>query len=291
MFARSTLLVSLVLGFHLQAAHAADLFDFYLNPNLNKLVETPTTKEVKQLTPEEISDNDRVLDGIPSTFLVVKTNQGRNCKLLVQMARQKVGDDKFLPVLLVERYITFRESEEQTIHAQGKMLSVFPGFRLSLDLGQIVPEELGGDIRLLVDGDKVALKPVGKARLFLVTKGLPNVTPPKGTRVVVGKTFEPQYFNGTYKLFDDGRRSGKLILKVDEDLSVTGALYSDRDGARYEVRGRVGMPNHTIQFTVQFPRTEQTFSGYLFTGDAAALVGTSRLVGLDTGFYAVRIED
>jgi hypothetical protein len=284
-------LVCLGLLLGLRPAQAADAFDYYTNPVLNKLVETPTTQELKELTPDQVADHDRVLTNLPFTFLVVKTNQGRRCKLLVQMARQKVADDKFVRLLMIDRYVTYREGEEQTIQTSARNLSLFGGFRLSLDLGQVVPEEVGGDIRLAVEGDKVTLQPVGKAKLYLVTKELPNLAPPKGEKLVVGENFDPRFFNGTYKLHDDGRRSGKLILKVDEELNVVGSFYSDRDGAKYEVRGKVGMPTHTVQFTIQLPRTEQTYIGWLFTGDAKALTGFSRLANRETGFYAVRVED
>lgn len=291
MSARTLLLASLVLLCGLSSARAADAFDYYVNPVLNKLIETPTTKEVKELSADQIADNDRVLPNLPFTFLVVKTNQGRNCKLLVQMARQKIGQDKFVPLLVIDRYVAYRDGEEQTILTSGKNVSLFAGFRLSFDLGQVVPEEVGGDVRLVVEGNKVTLQPVGKARLYLVTRELPNLEPPKSARLVVGETFEPRYFNGTYKLYDDGRRSGKLILKVDDELNVVGSFYSDRDGAKYELRGKVGMPQHTVQFTIQLPRSEQTYVGWLFTGDGKALTGFSRLVNRETGFYAVRVEE
>jgi hypothetical protein len=194
-------------------------------------------------------------------------------------------------MLLVERYVTFREGEERTVEASGKNLSLFPGFRLNLDLGQVVPAELGGDLRFVVEGDKIYLQPLGKAKLYLVTRALPGVIPKKGPKLVIGDTFEPRYFNGTYKLYDDGRRSGTLNLKVDEEGAISGAYYSDKDGQKYEVRGRVGMPQHSVQFTIKFPRSEQTFQGWLFTGDGQFLTGSSRLAEREAGFYARRVEE
>src|SRR5262249_16388712 len=211
-------------------------------------------------------------------------------KRLVQPARQRVGD-KTVPMLLVERYGTYKDGEEQTILASGKSLAIFPGFRLNLDLGQIVPDELGGDLQFVVDGNKEVTRPLGKAKLFVLTKAMPDATPKKGPKLVVGDTFEARYWNGTFKLYDHGRPSGKLVLKVEEDGSVTGSYYSDRDGAKYDVRGQIGKPAHSIQFIVKFPRSEQTFNGWLFTGDGAAMAGTSRIIDRDAGFYAVRVEE
>ena len=272
-------------------APAAEIFDYYTNPVLARLVETQESQEIKQLIPAMIAENDRVLPCTAAAFLVVKTNGGRYAKLLVQVARQKIDAERSLPMLLVDRYVTYKEGEERTVQAEGKNLFLFPGFRLNLDLGQVVPEELGGDLRFVSDGDKTYTQPLGRAKLYLVTKALSDVVPKKGPRLVIGETFEPRYFNGTYKLYDDGRRSGRLTLKVEEDGSVGGSYYSDKDGAKYDVRGRVGMPKHSIQFTVKFPRSEQTFQGWLFTGDGQVLTGTSRLLEREAGFYARRAEE
>ncbi len=270
---------------------SADVFDHYVNPVLARAVEAKETKEVKQLTTTMIVENDRVLPRTSAAFLVVQTNTGRYAKLLVQVARQKIDAERSVPMLLVERYVTYKEGEERAVQAAGKNVSLFPGFRLSLDLGQIVPEELGGDLRFVAEGGKVHTEPLGKAKLYLVTKALPDVVPKKGAKLVMGDTFEPRYFNGTYKLYDDGRRSGSLTLKVEDDGSVSGSYYSDKDGSKYEVRGKIGVPKYSIQFTVKFPRAEQSFQGWLFTGDGQILTGTSRLQEREAGFYARRIEE
>jgi hypothetical protein len=269
----------------------AQEFDHYVNRFLTRVPMHKGAREIKQLTADLIIDNDRVIPKASSAFLVVKTNEGRFAKLLVQSARQKIDAEKSLAILYIERYVTYKEGEERTVSANGQKVSLFPGFRLSLDLGQLVPEQLGGDIRLVVDGGKVYTEPVGKAKLWLMTQPIPEATPMKEAKVVVGETFEPKYFNGTYKLYDDGRRSGTLKLTVDREGGVAGAYYSDRDGQKYEVKGKVGTPPYSIQFTVQFPRTEQTFQGLMFTGDGKAIVGTSRIVQHETGFYAVRVEE
>ncbi len=269
----------------------ADVFDHYVNPVLAKALANEHVKQLKELAADEIGDNDHVLPNIPAAFLIVRTNENRLAKLLVQSARQKVpGTDRAIPMLLIERYVTYKEGEEQTVLASGKNVALFPGFRLSLDLGQVVPDDLGGDVQFVVDGDKIVARPVGKAKLYLVSKAIPGVEPKKGPKLVVGDAFEARYFTGTYKLYDDGRRSGKLVLKVEADNTVIGSYYSDRDGAKYDVYGQVGKPLHSLQFTVKFPRTEQVFQGMLFTGDGRVLAGTSRMQEREAGFYAVREE-
>jgi hypothetical protein len=269
----------------------ADAFDDYTNPLLVKAATGDAVKEMKQVTPDDLLNNDRVLKGVDGAMLIVKTNGGRNAKLLVHPAAQKTDAAHSVPTLLIDRYVTYKEGEERTLLATGKNLALFPGFRISLDMGQVVPESLGGDLRFVVDGDKSFVEPVGKARLFVLTKALPEATPKKTEKVVIGEKFQPRYFNGKYKLSDDGRRSGELVLKVDDDGAVTGAYYSDKDGQKYEVRGKVGTPDYSIQFTVQFPRAEQSFQGWLFTGDGKHMAGSSRMNEREAGFYATRVEE
>jgi hypothetical protein len=269
----------------------ADAFDRYLNPILGKVPTAEGVQEVKQLTPALLADHEGVLGDTAGVFLVVTTNEGRRSKLLVQPARQKLDAEHRVPILLIDRFVTYKEGTEQTVLASGQNVSLFPGFRFSLDLGQVVPEALGGDLRFIADGDKVHTEPVGKAKMYLLTKPLPEAAPKKAPKLVVGETFEPRYYNGTYRLYDDGRRSGKLVLKVENGGEISGSFYSDKDGEKYEVNGKVGMPINTVQFTIKFPRVEETFQGWMFTGDARALTGYSRLVDHEQGFYAVRLEE
>jgi hypothetical protein len=267
----------------------ADAFDRYTNPVLARAPGAEGVQELKQLTPDVIADHDHILPDAAGALVIVKTNEGRYSKLLVQPARQKVKD-KAVPILLIDRYVTYKEGEERTVQASGQNVRLFDGFLFSLDVGQVVPAELGGDLRVRVEKGDLVIEPVGKARLYVIAKPLPGAQPKKTEKVVIGESFEPRYFNGTYKLYDDGRRSGTLTLQVDKDGDVTGSYFSDKDGRKYEVDGRIGTPRHNIQFTIKYPRTAQVFQGWLFTGDGRALTGSSRLLDRETGFYAVRVE-
>jgi hypothetical protein len=284
------LAVAVVVALAAAPARADDAFDLYTNPVLAKVPKADGALAVKELSRDQVIDNDRTLPGAAGTFLVVRTNDNRWSKLLVQYALQKAAG-KTIPLISVERFVTFKEGQDRAVQAAAQNVSLYPGFRLNLDLGQVVPEALGGDLRFVADGDKAYLEPLGQAKLYLVTKPLPEAAPPKGHKVVVGEKFDPKYFDGTFQLHDDGRRSGKLTLKVSDDGGVTGTYLSDKDGATYDLRGRVGVPPHSVEFTVQFPRSEQTFKGWLFTGDARAITGSSRLGEREAGFYAVRVEE
>ena len=227
----------------------------------------------------------------------MKTNDTRYAKLLVTSARRKISEEKTLPILLIDRFVTYRPGEDQAFHAIGKNVNLFNGFRFSLDLGQVVPEEVGGDLKFTVDGTKLLLEPVGKAKIFLLTKPMPEAIPKKGAKLVVGEKFEAKYWDGKYKLFDDGRRTGVLTFTIDEQGTVRGSLVSDKDGKTYNLNGKVGKDKHAIDFTVTLPRTEQTFTGWMFTGDGKAIVGSSKMLAgagqqaREMGFYALRIEE
>ena len=140
------------------------------------------------------------MPNITATFLVVKTNEGRFSKLLVQPARQKISATLSVPILLIERYVTYREGKSAPSRPRAKNLRLFHDFRLSLDIGQVVPKELDADLRFVADGDNVVAVPVGKAEIYLVTKHLPQASPKESASRLSGGKFEAKYFNGSYKL-------------------------------------------------------------------------------------------
>jgi hypothetical protein len=273
------------------SAVRADAFDYYINPVLAKVPQADGVKLVKRLTPALLAEHSGVL---PQTgdacFLVVKTNGGRFCKLLVRSARHKTAQKTLIPVLLIERYVTYRLSGDRAVEAQGQNVLLFDGFQFSLDLGQVVPAKVGGDLRFVADKGKGSVEPVGEAKTYLLTKPLPGVEPKKGASPVIGGAFEARYFNGTYKLHADGRRSGTLKLEVGAKNQVSGTFYSDKTGRKYQVKGKVAGPAHRIEFTILFPQSKEVFRGWMFTGDGKAIAGSSRLQDRDTGFYALRVE-
>lgn len=270
---------------------SAQQFDDYLNKLLTNIDKEPGVKKIEKLTPDEITDYDSVIPRANAAFIVVKTNEGRYCKLLVQSARQKINDEKSVPILYIVRFVTYREGTEQQRVVAGEKLLLFPGFRLNLDLGQVVPKELTADLQVSIEDDSLSVKPVDKATLYLLTKPIEKAKPKKGTKIVVGNKFDPKYFNGKFKLYDDGRRSGTLHLKVDKGQFLDGAYYSDRDGQKYEVFGKILSPQHVARFTIKLPRTEQHFFVWLFTADAKTLTGYSVMEKHESGFYAKRIEE
>jgi hypothetical protein len=272
----------------------ADQFDYYTNPVLSKAASDGALKEVKELTADQISDAAGALPDSPSAVLVVATNDKRFAKLLVQTARQKIAGDKTAPLLLIDKYATFKGTSDRAVQAAGQNLHLYPGLRLSLDIGQVVPESVGGDLTVVADPkdpDGFVVKPVGAARLYALAKPIPGVVPKKAPKLVVGEAFETRFFAGQYKLHDDGRRTGVLKLEVNDAGEIGGTFTSDKDGREYEVQGKAGTPRHAVSFSIKFPATTQTFTGFMFTGDGKAIAGTTKMLEREAGFYAERIED
>lgn len=267
-------------------------FDDYHNFVLINAAEDGKLQAIDALTPELIREHDAVLPDTRGAFVVVQTNDGRRAKLLVENARVKAADGTQVPLVLVSRFVTFREGTERAVHNSGQNVQVHAGLRFHVDLGQVVPASVGGDLEVVPDPQsprRLLLKPVGRAKLFLLTAPLPGVGPPKSDRpMITADAFDPKFVNGTYHLFDDGRKSGKLTLSVDEAGVLSGHYLSDRDQEKYDVSGKLGNPKHALTFTIKFPRVEQAFTGHLFTGDGKAIAGTSNLQGRPAGFYAVR---
>ena len=276
----------------LSAGARAEQFDHYTYPVLAKAIAGGTLKEVKQMTGDEVGDATSALPDTSSAFLVVVTNDKRIAKLLVQPARQRLGPDRQAPLLLVDKFTTFKGTTERAIQATGQVLHLYPTLRLSLDIGQVVPESIGGDLMVIAaDKGGFIVKPVKDAKLYVVTKPIPGVVPKKAPKFVPGETFATRFFAGRYKLHDDGRRSGILKIEVNDAGEISGTFTSDKDGKEYDVQGKTGSPKHAIAFSIKFPATTQTFTGHIFTGDGKAIAGTSKMLDREAAFYAVRIED
>jgi hypothetical protein len=270
----------------------ADPFDDYTNRHLQKLVESKNVEKVKSASLQDLVLNVGSLPNVNSTYLVVRTNEGRFAKLLVQPARQKISKTESVPILMIERFVTFLDGEDRTVVAQGKNIRLFADFRFNLDIGQVVPASLPADLRFVSDGKNETLEPVGKAELFIVTKHLAEAAPPKGGKVAVGAAFVPQSFAGVYDLDDDGKRTGEMHLKVNETGGVTGSFYSAVGGTKYEVEGQVyPNPKSKVDLRILYPRSVQELTGWMFVSDGRAIVGVSKVNERETGFSATRKAD
>ena len=125
------------------AAVRADQFDNYTNPVLAKAISDGTWKSQRVDRRPDRRWRRRQTD-TGSAFIVVVTNEKRYAKLLAQPARQKFGDAQ-VGMLLIDKFTTFKGTSERALQATGQAMHLYPGLRLSLDIGQVVPESVGGD--------------------------------------------------------------------------------------------------------------------------------------------------
>jgi len=273
-------------------ALGVDPFDRITRPVLIEWSRSSDWKPVNgTLSATDLLSADGLGKDLPGSPVIFKTSKGRWTKALLRPARQKLEGDHSVPILLVEKYATFLDNEERAVSPSGSEIRLFPGFRFSLELGQVVPPEVAADFQLTKDGQSVKLILEKETSLWVPKKPFQAPSPPKPPKIDATKPFGIHWFAGHFRLHDDGRRSGRLEIEVDKEGNLSGAFFSDLDNKRYELFGKVGMPSHTAQFTVRFPRTEQLFQATLFTGNGSALTGTSRFGERETGFYAIRIDD
>ena len=145
------------------AAHA-DAFDDYDSLHLKKLLASAHAKKIQRIGRDDLVLAGDVLPKTKGVFLVVHTNENRWAKLLVHAAGQKIDKDASAPILLIERFVTFKEGEERAFVAQGVNVRLFHDFRFNLDIGSIVPAKpFAADLRFVDEGGKQFLESLGTA--------------------------------------------------------------------------------------------------------------------------------
>lgn len=267
----------------------ADTFDRYTNTVLRAGVESSGVQAIDKLTPALVAKHNDLFQETGGVLLIVRTNQGNYAKVLAQFARQK-SQDQQIPMALLERATAYKPGQERALQAVAATVHLYDGFLFSFDLAQVVPASVGGDVRYVHTPDGGYVETVGMAKLYVVTKHLPGTEPKKPAgRTVLGEAFDPVALAGTYQLHDDGRRLARLQLAIDADGNITGSYTSEQSGRAYEVTGKITPTmKHQLNFTVKFPNSTQEFTGYLFTKDAQAICGYTKLQGQEFGFYALR---
>jgi hypothetical protein len=277
----------------------ADDFGRLEGASLNAALRSESAEPRPALSAAELGNLPRVLDGVRSGLVLVKTGEGNPARLLVAAAlrrppapadgaamKKDAAPPEPTPILVLERFDTFEAGPATTRLAHGKDLLLFDGFQFDLDTGQVVPEGQGGDLRFVAkDGGR--LEPVGGASLFTL-KAPPAFAAAPGAPSP-GKAIVPTDFAGRYRLTADGQWSGTLDLEVGPRGVVTGRFRSDQTGTSYRVTGGVApdAANHLL-FAIQFPRSRQEYDARLWTGGKGAMAGTVSLLESTFGFVAVR---
>jgi hypothetical protein len=272
---------------------AADAFDQLDARVLGALVARTDLPEVPTLSLAAIGNLPRLVPGLRSGLVVIRTDEGNVAAVALTSALRKSPqpDQKPIPVVVLERFVTFETGSGSGRRARGQHVVLFDGFTFDLDSGQVVPKGLGGDLTFQREGETGGkLAPLAPARLFQ-----PEKPPLEHTRIPgqpsPGKQVIPADFNGRYQLVANGQWTGALELEVGDRNTVRGRFLSDETGSVYPVTGQVagaGTPPHQIAFACDLPRSRLEFVGFLATEGKGAIAGTVDLQGRPFGFYALR---
>lgn len=269
------------------SVHGADVFERHDAKLVKRLVEE--SEPVKVVTMGDAAKLKPLAPTIGTPCFVVRTDDGGYAKLLAAWGLKKGKEsEKPTPVLLVERYVTYRGDRIDLTSATGKDVMLFPGFGFNLDIGQVVPEGQGADLIFTVDGELV---PGERAKLVALNG---SQLPPadKSTRRDPNdhEGVVAEDFSGTWKLNADGRWLGELELKVTDVGKATGSFTSDESKNSYDITGQTGSTPHNLKLEIFLANTQLSLDGYLWTKDKSQMAGTVTMTGRKFGFVATRVR-
>ena len=281
------LLTVCVVVFGLSAtSFSADVFDRHAASLVKKLANEGTA--TKELVMADAAKLKPLAANIGSPCLILKTDGGNYTKALVSWGLKKgKGTDKPTPLLLIERFVSYRGERLDLTSAIGKDVMLFPGFGFDFDIGQVVPIGQGADIEFTAEA---VLACAADAKLVVMNGSqLPPAEKsakhdPNDHEGVVA-----QDFTGTWKLNADGRWLGELDLKVNEGGRATGSFTSDESKNAYELSGQTGSTPHNLKLEVFLANTQLSVDGYLWTKDKSQMAGTVTMTGRKFGFVATRV--
>ncbi len=267
-------------------ASAGDLFDRHSLAELK--LATKDAQPLSELSSATAAKWQPLSAKIGTPCVIVQTNDGHWSKALLSWGQRKVkGRENPLPVLVLERFVTYRGDREGQTTANGKEVMLFAGHSFSFDIGQVVPNGSGADIEFT---DAGIVKPVGDAKLF----GL------NGSRLPAADAAKPnpndhdgvlpRDFAGTWKVSIDGRWTGIWEVNVDEQRTVLGKFVSDDTKSRYELYGKVSNVPHQAKLEIDLANSQISVDAFLFTTDKSTMAGTATLASRKFAFVATRQE-
>lgn len=264
---------------------AADVFERHLARHLKQAAEQ--SSPLPRLSMDEAARLKSLSATVSSPCLIVHTDDGNWTKVLVGWGFRK-GPEKPTPVLLLERYVTYRGDRPELTAATGKDVMLFAGFAFNFDIGQVVPQGQGADIEFTADG---VLKPVGDAELYALNGSV--LPPPEKNGKASATDHEgvlPRDFAGTWKVNAD-RWQGEWELRVEANGRATGTYTSADTKNVYDITGQVANLPHNLHLEVQLANASQSIDAFLWTTDKSTMAGTLSLAGRKFGFYATRVEE
>lgn len=267
------------------SAFAADVFDRHIAKDLKRALEQPA---VKELSLNDSAKLKRLAASVSSPCIVMKTDEGNYTKALIGWGLRK-GADKPTPVLLIERFVTYRGDRPELTSATGHDVMLFPGFGFNFDIGQVVPAGQGADLEFTPEQ---SVKAVGDAAMVALNGSiLPAPEKTEKHDPAANEAVVPQDFAGTWKVDVDGRWKGEWELTVSENGKVTGVFVTDELQNRYDITGQFGSTPHNLRVEVFLANTQMQVDGYLWTKDKSQLAGTVTMTNRKFGFHAVRAKE
>lgn len=283
---RIMLLATVVVALSGRPASAADVFERHTSEWLEKAIEDADPLDALSL--DQSVRLKSLSASISSPVIIVRTNDGNLAKAVVAWGFRR-GPDKPTPVLLIERFFTYRADRPDATLAVGDNVMLFAGFQFNFDLGQVVPDEQGGDVRFTAES---RIEPVAAAKLYGLN-GSQIPRPKKAAEVDPADRdgVLPEDFTGVWDVSVDGRWRGEWRLKVDNRGRAGGRYTSDESKSVYELKGRTAAQPHNLKLDLQLDNAVQSFDAWLWTKDKSAIAGTSTLAGRKFGFYAIRRKE
>lgn len=267
-------------------ARAADLFDRHALAELKLAAKDATALD--EIAAATAAKWKPLSPRISAPCLIVRTNDGHWSKALLAWGQRKLkGREQPHPVLVLERFVTYRGDRDGLTTASGKDVMLFAGHSFSFDIGQVVPTGSGADIEFTETG---LIKPLGEAKLFALngsqlaaadaTKPSPNDH----------EGILPRDFAGTWKVSIDGRWTGTWEIGVDDQRTVLGKFTSDDTQSRYELYGKVSNVPHQAKLEIDLANSNMSIEAFLFNSDKSTMSGTVVMANRKIGFIAKRQE-
>lgn len=263
----------------------ADVFDRHTSDDLRNVADA--SEGLTEISLTDLHKLQPLSKTETTPVAVFRTSEGNWTKAAVTWAFRRT-DDGLLPILTIERFVTYRDNAGDVAQAAGDDVMLFAGFAYDFDIGQVVPAEQGGDITFT--GDK-SIETLNGTKLW----GMDGSQLPEDDDEAPDPTDHagvlPADFGGVWKVSIDGRWSGTMRLKNNKGRLLEGTFISDDTKSTYEVFGRVASPPQHAKLTIQLENAQQDLECYLWTTDKSAIAGTSSLAGQTFGFYAMREEE
>lgn len=269
--------------FALPAACRADLFDDHTAYWLKQVVDKQPS--IESLSMKDGAKLKPIGRRLTSPCVVIKTDDENYAKALLAWGMRK-NKDTLTPVVVIERFVTYRGDRPNITTAAGKEVMLFPGFQFNFDIGQVVPEGQGGDLKCGPDG---TLEVIPSAKLFALSGPAIPVDPKESLKPSNQVEVLPTDFAGQWQVHIDGRWTGRWELKVDE-RRVYGKFISDETQSEYEINGHIAASAHNLRLDVELANTSQSVDGFLWTKDKSAMAGTVVIADRKVGFYAIRMK-